>query len=484
MQQLIVRGVALLVLLAGAPIGHAEDAAFVDPGNRTHAQFVPRAEINEPSQGNLRLTSVLSAGGSPYPGTHFTVLREQPDAFGKMRSTVMAIAGPKAFADIDVTPDRYRVEARNGSVTVEREITVPASGQLATEIVLDAGEVRLHALLDGAGNTAEQAWFRILRSDIDSYGRPQLVQVASDGYAESARFVLPVGDYVAEARYGDALVREDFKVTAGTSRELDLLLNAGHVTLTATFDDQGLPAEGVAYNLYRRTGDPASPWVEAATSENAHSVTFVLPAGEYRASARLDFAQVETDVTVTAGEEQVLEMPLNAGEVFVYATLAGHDDALLDSWFGVTDASGQQNAMPVGLRGPDHLARFVMPAGEQHIVARNGESSGSRVVAVEPGSRQTVAVELDAGRVSMALTAGSPANEQPYTWFSIYRVERNVTGREQRERVYNAGYYASTDIVLPAGRYIAFARNQSYAGEKVFEIEPGIVKQIEISASR
>jgi hypothetical protein len=473
------------LMLVGLPATHAEERQFFNERPGTHEQFVPRAAVNEPRRGNLRLTSVLAAGGEAFPGTHFTVLREQPDAYGKTRATVMAIAGPKAFADIDITPDRYRVQARNGSVTVEREIQVPDQGGLDAEIVLDAGEVQLRAAMDASGSEAEQAWFRIYRPDTDSYGRPHLVQVASDGYAASGTFVLPAGEYVAEARYGDATVRREFALTAGSRHSVELPLNAGHVAVSATFGDSGEAAEGVRFEILRATGDPSAPWAVAASSDAAADVTFVLPAGHYRARAVLDRAEAQVDVTVNAGDEQAIELAIPAGELLVYATLAGREDALLDSWFGIVGDDANGDLPGVGeLRGPDNLVSFILPAGEHRVLARHGESSGMATVTVEAGSRETLALDLDAGRISMTFSAGSPATVQPYTWFSVYRVERGGSGTERRHRVYNEGFYANTDIVLPTGRYIAFAKTDRYAGEQPFDVAAGSVSQITITATR
>ncbi len=453
----------------------ADDVAAT--ADATHNPFMSRAQVHKPQRGNLRLTSVLRAGGEPYPGSQFTILRDQPGTFGESRATVMAVAGPKAFAEFELTPDRYRVQVRNGAVNTEQALIIPQRGAVETEIVLNAAELRLSAYMDATGTAAEQAWFRVLRRDTDPYGRPVLAQVASDGYADAARFVLPAGDYLAEARYGDASVRQEVAISAGERRHLDLLLDAGRLDLHSTFSDGDSPANGVDFTLLRRAGDPGAPLVEVARSKAAEAVSFILPSGEYVARARLDQASAEAGVTIGAGETTAMELPLRAGEVLVYATLNGREDALLDSWFTIADENATQ-------RGPGNLVRFVLPAGEHRVLARHGESSGSATMIVEPGSSQTVAVDLDAGRVSMRLTTGQPSAAQPFTWFSVYRIERDASGRERRQRVYNDGYYASTDIVLPSGEYIAFARTDRYRGERAFVITPGSNIAVDILAAR
>ena len=50
--------------------------------------------------------------------------------------------------------------------------------------------------------------------------------------------------------------------------------------------------------------------------------------------------------------------------------------------------------------------------------------------------------------------------------------------------MYNEGYYASTDVVLPAGDYIAFARSDDQRAERAFHVNPGGDVQIELVAAQ
>ncbi|MDJ0738087.1 MAG: hypothetical protein QNJ91_00100 [Gammaproteobacteria bacterium] len=474
--------VVCLVLVAALAIpGRAAPPAVADGA---HAESLPSPAVAEPRRGNVRLSSVLASGGEPFPGTHFTVLRDQPGTFGEARQHIMARAGPKAVADFRLSADRYRVRVRNGAVSATQTIDVPASGDLSAQIVLGAAELRLAATLDASGTAAEQAWFRILRDATDAYGNPVREQVASDGYGDAARFVLPAGDYVAEARYGDATVQRPVTLRAGERRRLDLVLGAGRLDLVATLSADGEPVGGVDFTLLRHGDDPGSPLVEVAGADTTAAVSFVVPHGDYVARARLDRAVVEAPVTVVAGEAAALELPLQAGELVVHATLAGRDDALLDSWFEVRPDTDDDGGAPAAARGPGDRVRFVLPSGTHRVRARHGRSAGSARVDIAPGTAQTLAVALDAGRVSVSLVQADAADAQHHTWFSVYRIEHDAAGRERRERVYNDGYFASTDIVLPAGDYIAYAQAAGRRGERRFAVEPGRLQRVEIRASR
>ncbi|MCB1722827.1 MAG: hypothetical protein KDJ39_03960 [Gammaproteobacteria bacterium] len=461
---------ALSVLMSGA--GFAGDD-----------QFVPRPEVHRPSHGNVHLVSVLVGGGAPFDGTEFMIWRERPDAYGKMRQTLMAQSGPQSHADFELGPGRYRVQARNDVATADQVIDVPEHGALDTEIVLGGGELNLSAVMDAAGSAAESSWFRILRRDTDPYGKPTLVQVAGRGYADRARFVLPAGDYLADVRFGDASRRLDVHVASGEHRSDVVNLDAGRLELAAPLAPGGDAVGAVAFDIQRT--DNAGPPLRVDGGDRGDAVATIVPRGRYRVRATLDYASVEQEIDVPAGETVTLELPLNAGEVNVYATLAGRSDALLDSLFDIA-APGDTAARVTtdGARGPDHMSRFVLPAGSHRIVAAQGETSGGVDVDIEPGTSQTVAIDLDAGRVNLRFVPDRDQPEFPYSWFSVYRVDRDAQGRERRQRIYNEGYYADTDIVLPSGDYIAYARTDRFQGEAAFHVAPGSNARVDVVASQ
>lgn len=134
----------LLAFLTIAGNGIAADNGLSHEVTQAQEQFVPRAEVHRPQHGNLRLTSVLVAGGAPYPGTRFSIVRDQPDAYGKKLAAEVALVGPESFADFRLDPGSYRVIARNGAVSIEQAIEVPANGTARTDVVLNAGRLKLN----------------------------------------------------------------------------------------------------------------------------------------------------------------------------------------------------------------------------------------------------------------------------------------------------------------------------------------------------
>lgn len=478
----------LLASALFATPGHADGP--IDPATTAGTpQFIPRDAVQHASQNNLQLTSVLVAGGPPYPGSTFTVLREEPTAFGKFRRKVMAVSGPQAHAGFTLSPGRYLVGVRNGIVSAEVAVDVPEVGTAYREVVLDAGNLELSSLMDADGEPAEQTWFRIYREVRDAYGKPTRMQVAGNGYASNTRFLLPAGEYLAEAMYGNTRRQQRLAVTAGTTASHQFILDAAMLELSAVLSGDGEPAEGARFSVHRRQigEDGREHWTEFTAAEDAPRITFVLPAGEYLAQATLGRAQTGTSLVLTAGEPRSVELHLDAGEVTLFATLPGPggDETLLDSWFwlheiGGEDAPGRRAAAPA--QGPLAKATFVVPAGRYEAIVKSGESLGSAIVEVEAGGQQVLSVPVDGARVTLQLQTSGHPTPLEHTWFSVYRVERDRGGSPQRRRVFNAGYYPQTELILPAGEYVAFARAGERRGEISFSVVRGEHRELVIAA--
>jgi hypothetical protein len=453
------------------------------------AQFIPRDEPQYAAQNNLQLTSVLVAGGPPYPGSTFTVLREEPAAFGKFRRKVIATSGPQAFAGFTLSPGRYLVEVRNGVVATELTVHVPPAGRAHREVVLDAGELELSSRMSADGEPAEQTWFRIFREDRDAYGQPSRTQIAGKGYAGHVSLLLPAGSYLAEAVYGNTRRLQRLQVTAGATGNHEFVLDAAMLELSAVLSGDGEPAEGARFSVHRKhmDDDGREHWTEFTAAEEAPTISFVLPAGEYLVQATLGRAQAATSLALNAGESRSVELRLDAGEVTLFATLAGSEDqTLLDSWFWLHEITAQNAARPTPTgpaEGPLAKATYVVPAGRYRAIVKAGEGLGSAIVEVEAGGRQTLSVPIDGGRVTLQLQTSERGAPLEHTWFSVYRVEQNEEGAQQRHRVFNAGYYPRTELILPAGDYLAFAKSGEKRGELSFRVDRGEQRELVIAAS-
>ena len=448
--------------------------------------FVPRPAIETARrQGNLLLQSVLAENGASFPGTTFTVMRGEPDAYGKTRYTVMAISGPQAHAVFQLSPGPYLIRAQNGAVAREETVDVPPSGLLRHQMVLDAGELQLNSWMSGDREPAEETWFQVFHSDTDAYGKPSRVQIAGNGYAAQARFVLPAGSYQVEATYGNASLTLPLSITAGTSSQHDLLLDAGRLEISSSLAEDGEPLPGTLISIYPHGTakvDDQDRQRPVAEAESPGRLAFILPAGDYLVKARLDLAEVSIPVSVAAGEMLSREIPLQAGELKLSASLTGHDEPLHNSWFEIHRGKGEPDWR--SRRGPSHKARYILPAGRYQVSVKVGKGLGRLTVDIEPGDELSESIEVDGGRINLRLVEADGERLHPHAQFSVYQVEKDGLGDIQRRRVFNEGFYADTDLILPSGEYLAFARDNTYRGELRFRLEAGETKDLTIVSAR
>lgn len=478
------RAFLLPVLLAGLLSPVAAEPVFIErTATLQEPTFVPRLQTAPVHRGNVVLTSVLQPGGAPFDGTLFSVLRGEPGAFGRMQYEVMARSGPQAVAAFQLGPGRYRVEVRNGAVQTQTEIEVPTAGRVHEEIVLDAGRLELQGLLNGRGAAAPDTWFRVWRQDQDAYGRPTQVQVAGNGYADRAVFVVPAGRYLVEASCGNASVTHEVAVTAGATTHQPMVLDAARLELFGTLSAGGAPLPGTRFTVYRAAAQGGPNLDPVSEAEPTEEVAFVLPAGRYRIVARHGDAIRELQIELEPGTSQRQEVAFEAAELNLLTTLAGDGEPLLNAIFAVSAIGPVAGPARVDAeQGPAHKARFVLPAGEYRVTARLGESESSKRIRLAAGDRHTETLALDAARVSLSLLPQGGHRPFNYTWFSVYRLEERRGGTPTRRRVFNEGYFASTDLVLPPGRYVAFARHQTHSGELDFAVAPGDTRTLQIQA--
>ena len=477
---LLIAVVALAACLAGQ--AQADGPVFVGSQAVAEPRFVPRQSTHAIQQGNVVLTTVLAGGGEPQDGSRFTILREEPDAWGKTRLVTLADSGPQAMASFSLNPGQYRLQVRNGAVLIDETIDVPKTGMLRRDIELRAGLLELSSVMSEAGTPAEESWFRVLREDANPYGKTEAVQIAGNGYADNASFLLPAGHYMVEARCGNASRRLPVLIEPGITSTHEINLGAGRLELFATLEPGGDPVAQADFSL-APLADNSNRFVGTDIPIRANgtdAAAFVLPAGSYRVRAQSGDAAIETTIDVTAGSSERLELPLDAAELSLMAVLAGTDELLLNAEFiveAIIDPSSP--AVEITRAGPGHRAHFVLPSGQYLVSARIGDTGQRREISLQAADNANVVIEMDAGRVALQMVQEQHDEPLGYTWFSVYRVEQDG---KQRRRVFNDGYFSERELILPEGRYVAFGRHRHLAGETDFEVRAGEFSRVAIVA--
>lgn len=248
----------------------------------------------------VRLMARLTADGEPIrEGLVWRVFGKTPESPTR---TLMIASQDDANPTFQLRPGDYVVNAALGQAHITRRVTVHAGEAPAPaveEFVLNAGGLRVKALVDGAEAAPHAASYSIY-SDRDQTDARQLVM-------SSARpgivVRLNAGIYHIVSTYGDcnAIVSTDVTVEAGKLTEVALTHSAAKAT----------------FKLVRRTGGEALPdtqWsIQTPQGEEVKASvgalpTHILAPGSYTVTAKSQGRAFQREITLSAGETAQVEV--------------------------------------------------------------------------------------------------------------------------------------------------------------------------------
>ncbi len=278
--------------IAVATLGGARAEAPV----RVEANKLVETKINL-NAGQVRLVSILQAGGKPAGRAWFYLYREEKDNFGKIKRVRVASDGYGSQRTFTVPAGDYIAVASLGSAKAETPVKVEANKLVEAKINLNAGQVRLVSILQAGGKPAGRAWFYLYREEKDNFGKIKRVRVASDGYGSQRTFTVPAGEYIAVASLGSAKAEAPVKVEANKLVEAKINLNAGQVKAVTG-------VKGSWFYVYREARDDKGNIRQVRVASGGYGAqrSFIVPAGEYVVKATRNGLGGTARVTVKAGQ--------------------------------------------------------------------------------------------------------------------------------------------------------------------------------------
>ncbi|MEW5962925.1 MAG: hypothetical protein AB1749_05125 [Pseudomonadota bacterium] len=232
---------AVLVLASGAnaqqpPPDWQVDLSVPDP-DRTrggaNTTIVPRmAEPAEPvpaDMGQVRLVALLTADGQPIDrGVVWRVFEDHPADARQLPKIVGTYK--EASPVLKLKPGAYIVNVAFGRAHLTRKISVTGGPTRKEPFVLNAGGLRLSALIGGKPAPANSVSFEIQTDERDQSGNRATVM---SGVKPGLIIRLNAGIYHVVSAYGDAnaVVRADVTVEAGKLTEATVAHSAAKVTL-------------------------------------------------------------------------------------------------------------------------------------------------------------------------------------------------------------------------------------------------------------
>ncbi len=182
---------------------------------------------------------------------------------------------------------------------------VEAGNEVEAKLLLQAGKLRIHAVMVAGGEAVNTDDYAVYREVTDASGKVQRMRVAYYNlHATSRTFVLPAGDYSAVIRFGAATTEQRVKVEGGKLVEKQLLLNAGKLHMRAVMMPGGSAVNTDDYTVYALISDQAGKLLRKRVAHyNLHATgrTFVLPAGDYVARIGVKGIAAEKKIHVEPG---------------------------------------------------------------------------------------------------------------------------------------------------------------------------------------
>lgn len=216
--------------------------------------------------------------------------------------TLVAISR-EGIARVDLKPGSYLLSGSFGRAQVMRRINV-TEGQYEDEVfVLDAGGLKLNAVLPKG-----QINKRLLRFSIyidDNENDEQALVIANVKPEELVR--LKEGDYYVVSNYGsdNAVVRYNTHVEAGRIIDVTIQHQAAQITLKLVRQEGGEALADTSWSIANDSGDIVRESIGAYAS-------LVLAEGDYVAIAKNKEQIYQKDFSVTTGSDREIDVVADA----------------------------------------------------------------------------------------------------------------------------------------------------------------------------
>lgn len=205
-------------------------------------------------------------------------------------------------------------------------------------------------------------------------------------------FELDTGDYRITATLDRASASADASIRADERTELQIVVNAGVLHLSALLVEDGPAAPDTRFTILAAQPDIRGEreTITGPTGRNQ----FTLPAGSYLARARDGEASAEIEVEVTAGERAEATITLDAGYLQTSVVDADGNPITDNVRWLILSAEEDLQGRRQTLTGPTGRNQFLLPAGAHVVEVRAGNKTAQQEIAVTAGERTDITIEL------------------------------------------------------------------------------------------
>jgi hypothetical protein len=281
-------------------VGEADPANAQDPPANT--TMVPRSQGTikpggAPSQ--VSLVAHLTDASPPITqGLVWRVFRDKKGQGGKAQ-LVLTLKEPSPTVKLD--PGTYRINVALGRANLTRKVAVAGDQPVREKFVLNAGGLRIVAVL----TSGEPANEKLVAYDVESDERDEYGQRIKVVTGARAGLVLRLnaGNYSIVSTYGDAnaVARTDVSVEAGKLSEVTLAHAAARVSFKLVTRSGGDAIADTQWSVLSGQGD-------SVKDSSGALPTHILAPGSYVVRAKHAGRFYKRDFAVKAGDNALVEV--------------------------------------------------------------------------------------------------------------------------------------------------------------------------------
>ncbi len=254
-----------------------------------------------------------------------------------------------------------------------------AGGELPAEDA-EPGHLVARALYADGGPQVDDARFVIELPDGENVAGP----------TGRSAFDLAPGTYRIIARTDRVEAAADVLVRPGEQMDVDVVLNAGVLDVTAALAE-GVPTSDARFQVLSSERDIRGE--RELIAGPTGRTTFTLPAGSYLLRAVEDQASAEAEVTVNAGARTESTVVLGAGVLHAHAVEADGSPASGRIRWSILAAAENLRGERATIVSPTGRDQFVLPAGEYLLELRVDDGVRQVPVLIQAGERTDLEVE-------------------------------------------------------------------------------------------
>jgi len=249
--------------------------------------------------GTIKLSAILTDDGQSIDqGIAWHVFHDKPDGDGKRR---LVRSFKEATPQVSLPAGEYIVTASFGRAHLTRRVTVGAGEPKSEVFVLNAGGLRVSAVLNGGEPAPEKSVvYEVLSDEREQSGQRKRIM---SGGRIGLIYRLNAGLYHIVSTYGDAnaIVHSDVAVEAGKLTEVNIAHSGARVTLKLVTRTGGEALTDTQWSIANTHGETVK---ESAGALPSH----ILAAGTYIVTARQAGRTFKREFKVQGGDNTHVEL--------------------------------------------------------------------------------------------------------------------------------------------------------------------------------